>query len=96
MWDWKNLTVEAQLDDQNSMLILYRHGLKLRRELLGDGSLTWLPSAPDVLVFEREQLICVTNLSGEAVDLPPYEEVLIFSIFFDGGRLPSDATVWFR
>ncbi|GAA1611387.1 glycoside hydrolase family 13 protein [Kribbella karoonensis] len=94
--DWKNLTVEAQLDDQNSMLTLYRHGLTLRRELLGDGSLTWLPSAPDVLVFEREQLICVTNLSGEAADLPPYEEVLISSIPLDGGRLPSDATVWLR
>ncbi len=40
--DWKNLTVESQQADQNSMLALYRDGLKLRRALLGDGALTWL------------------------------------------------------
>jgi alpha-glucosidase len=94
--DWKNLTVESQLDDQNSMMTLYRTGLRLRREMLGDGSLTWVESPDDVLIFEREHLTCVTNLTTEPIELPPYEEVLLTSIPLDNGKLPSDATAWIR
>jgi alpha-glucosidase len=94
--DWKNLTVESQYDDQNSMLSLYRSGLKLRRALLGDGALVWLDSPAGVLTFQRENLTCVTNLSTDPVDLPPHEELLISSIPLDDGRLPSDATAWIR
>jgi alpha-glucosidase len=92
--DWKNLTVESQYNDQNSMLSLYRRGLTLRRTYLGDGRLTWLDSPPDVLTFGREKLTCVVNLSAAPVELPPYEEVLITSIPLDDGMLPSDATAW--
>ena len=94
--DWKNLTVESQLHDQNSMLSLYRSGLKLRRALLGDGALTWLDSPADVLTFRRENLTCIVNLSADPIDLPPYDELLISSVPLDAGRLPSDATAWVR
>ncbi|TCC27882.1 alpha-amylase family glycosyl hydrolase [Kribbella speibonae] len=94
--DWKNLTVESQYDDQNSMLSLYRTGLKLRRRLLGDGTLTWLAAPADVLTFRRETLTCITNLRAAPVDLPPHEELLITSTPLDGDRLPSDATAWVR
>jgi alpha-glucosidase len=54
--DWAALTVEAQRDDPQSTLNLYRTALRLRRSApqLGDGELRWW-SAPDdpVLVFER-------------------------------------------
>ncbi|TCC43965.1 alpha-glucosidase [Kribbella capetownensis] len=94
--DWKNLTVESQHDDQNSMLTLYRTGLALRRTCLGDGTLTWLDSPPGVLAFQRENLTCVTNLTADPADLPPHEEVLLTSTPLDDGRLPSDSTAWIR
>ncbi|GAA3133450.1 hypothetical protein GCM10020001_064920 [Nonomuraea salmonea] len=40
---WRKLTAEAQRTDLGSMLNLYRSALGIRRELLGDGTLTWLP-----------------------------------------------------
>ena len=92
--DWKNLTVESQYDDQNSMLTLYRTGLHLRRTHLGDGTLTWLDSPADVLTFHRETLTCITNLSQTTVPLPPHEEVLISSIPLDNGAVPPDTTAW--
>ncbi|WP_406048422.1 glycoside hydrolase family 13 protein [Kribbella sp. NBC_00889] len=94
--DWKNLTVESQHDDQNSMLTLYRTGLALRRTYLGDGTLSWLDSPSGVLTFERENLTCVTNLTAAPVDLPPHEEVLLTSTPLDAGRLPTDSTAWIR
>jgi alpha-glucosidase len=94
--DWKNLTVESQHDDQNSMLTLYRTGLQLRRSLLGDGTLTWLESAADVLVFQRENLTCVVNFTTTPIELPTHEELLLTSIPLDNGNLPPDATAWIR
>jgi alpha-glucosidase len=93
--DWKNLTVESQQHDQNSMLALYRTGLHLRRTLLGDGTLTWLESAPGVLIFERESLTCITNLT----DGPSTCHRTSSSCWpapLDNGRLPTDATARIR
>ena len=93
--DWKNLTVESQHDDQNSMLTLYRTGLNLRRTHLGDGTLTWLDSPPGVLTFRRDSgLTSITNLTPAPIELPPYDELLLASIPLDEGQLPSDATAW--
>ncbi|MDX6295364.1 MAG: alpha-glucosidase [Kribbellaceae bacterium] len=95
--DWKNLTVEAQQADPNSMLALYRNGLRIRRTELGDGTLTWLDSEPGVLAFSRESgLTCVVNLTPEPIDLPPYSELLLASSPLDEGRLVSDASAWLR
>lgn len=94
--DWKNLTVESQQADQNSMLALYRNGLKLRSTTLGDGALTWLDSAPGVLAFTRESLTCITNLTTEPIELPEHSELLLASNPLEVGKLPPDTTAWLR
>ncbi|WP_112244601.1 glycoside hydrolase family 13 protein [Kribbella monticola] len=95
--DWKNLTVESQHDDQNSMLTLYRNGLRIRRTELGDGTLTWLDADPGVLLFARDSgLKCITNLSPAPVDLPPHTDLLLTSNPLENGKLPTDTTAWVR
>ncbi|TDU88875.1 alpha-glucosidase [Kribbella voronezhensis] len=95
--DWKNLTVESQHDDQNSMLTLYRNGLRIRRTDLGDGTLTWLDAPPGVLLFARDSgLKCITNLSPAPVDLPPHTDLLLASNPLENGRLPTDTAAWVR
>jgi alpha-glucosidase len=96
---WAELTVARQDADPTSMLNLYRDALRIRRAEpgLGDGPITWLPSAPDVLAFARgRDLISMTNLSTDALQLPPHEAVLLASADLSDGRLPPDATVWLR
>ncbi|MFI6599953.1 glycoside hydrolase family 13 protein [Nonomuraea sp. NPDC050536] len=92
---WRKLTAEAQAADLGSMLNLYRSALALRRDLLGDGTLTWLPlGGPGVLAFTRESgLTCVVNLSSEPVRLPP-GEVLLVSGPLEDGTLPPDTAAW--
>jgi alpha-glucosidase len=96
---WAELTVSQQEIDGGSMLNLYRTALRIRRSEpgLGDGPLEWLASAPDVLAFERGQdFISITNLSSDALPLPPHEAVLLASADVSEGHLPPDATVWLR
>ncbi|MFC5287848.1 glycoside hydrolase family 13 protein [Actinokineospora guangxiensis] len=90
--DWGPLTAAAQDGDPASMLEFYRAALRLRRDLLGDGALTWVDQPPGVLAFTRENLVCVVNLSAESVALPD-GEVLMASGPLDGA-LPPDTTVW--
>ncbi|MGG7463364.1 glycoside hydrolase family 13 protein [Plantibacter sp. YIM 135347] len=55
--DWAALTVEAQSDDPDSMLSLYRNALRIRRErvALGDGSLEWIDAGPVLHGDESQQ-----------------------------------------
>jgi alpha-glucosidase len=51
----RELTVEAQTGDPDSMLELYRQALRIRRtsdDALGT-AMTWLPAPPGVLAFDR-------------------------------------------
>ncbi|MEV1201994.1 DUF3459 domain-containing protein, partial [Microbispora rosea] len=92
---WRDLTVEAQEADESSMLCLYRSALRLRRELLGDGALTWLPYGDEAIAFRRDSgLVCLVNLGAEPVALPETGSVLLASGPLDGGLLPSDTAVW--
>ncbi|MFC7589270.1 DUF3459 domain-containing protein [Nonomuraea antimicrobica] len=76
------------------MLNLYRSGLAIRRERLGDGTLTWLPLGEEVLAFTRDSgLTSVTNLGADPVPLPAGEVVLASGPIEDG-LLPSDTTAW--
>jgi len=96
---WADLTVERQAADPGSMLLLYRHALRIRREEPGlrNASLTWLPAAPDVLAFERgDRFLSVTNLSSDPLPLPPHQAVLLASADVSDGHLPPDATAWLR
>ena len=94
---WKELTVEKQHGDPDSMLALYRAALRLRREhpALGDGDLTWEEAPQDVLCFRREPgFRGVVNLSRHAIPLPEHHEHLLASAPLDGGLLPPDSAVW--
>jgi alpha-glucosidase len=95
--DWVALTAAAQADDPDSMLRLYRAALGIRRELRtsGDHAFAWLDLGPDVLAFRRgPSFVSVTNLAGEAVDLPAPARVRLASVPVEGGRLPADASAW--
>jgi len=81
------------------MLALYRAALRLRRTTpeLGDGDLTWLPSADSVLAFVRgEHFVCLVNFGPDPVDLPAGARVLLASSELEGGALPHDSTAWLR
>ena len=91
---WDALTVEAQSANPASMLSLYRHALRLRREIVGP--LTWLPSVESALAFARGySFICVVNFGPGIVPLPS-GDVLIASSELEGGAVPPDTTVWLR
>src|ERR1700729_1993183 len=79
---WRELTVEAQTGDQQSMLELYRRALSIRRSQpeLGDGRLTWLDVPDGTLAFGRDaRFACVVNFSGDPVSLPDGAQVLLSS-----------------
>jgi alpha-glucosidase len=96
--DWGGYAVDRQSGDPGSMLTLYRTALRVRRSAagFGDGPLTWLAAPPDVLAFARaDGLVCVVNLSTDAVELPPHERLILTSGPLDGqGLLPSDTAAW--
>ena len=95
--EWRELTVELQADDPDSMLELYRAALRLRRAepALGDGPLHWLPAPAGVLAFGRGDLSCVANLSPRPVALPGHTAVLLASGPLDDDLLP-DTAAWLR
>jgi alpha-glucosidase len=106
--EWRELTVAAELADEDSMLRLYQSALRLRRSLaaFADGGLTWQPAAEDVLSFDRRlpddqeptgaAVRCVANLSAAPVGLPPDATVLLTSSPLADGMLPPDTTAWLR
>jgi alpha-glucosidase len=97
--EWAALTVQAQEADPGSMLWLYRQALRIRKRErgLGDGSLSWLESEPDVLVFARgDDFVNVTNLGDHPVALPDHQSILLASTPLVGGLLPPDSTAWLR
>jgi alpha-glucosidase len=92
---WAPLTVAAESADADSMLTLYRAGLRLRRsQLSSDDAFAWLASDPSVLAFTRgDRFACVANLGAEPTAVPE-GAVLLASHELDDGRLPPDAAVW--
>jgi alpha-glucosidase len=96
---WRELTVEAETGEPGSMLELYRSALAIRRAepALGDGEMSWLPSEPGVLAFDRGTSVrCVVNLSSAPCPLPEHAALLLSSGPMDGGLLPTDCAVWLR
>jgi alpha-glucosidase len=96
---WGALTVSAQSDDPQSMLSLYRDGLRARREAPWGDSATieWLSSTGSVLAFARgDGFVCVVNFGLEPIQLLPGHDVLIASNNIEGGAVPQDTTVWLR
>ncbi|GAA3548777.1 glycoside hydrolase family 13 protein [Amycolatopsis ultiminotia] len=94
--EWAAYTAEAQTGDAESMLTLYRTGLRLRTEL-GGPALSWLDLGPEVLAFRRNpDFTFALNFSAVPVPLPPHREVLLASGSLPDDTLPTDTAVWLR
>jgi len=96
---WAGLTVEAQLANQGSMLVLYRRALAIRRAEpdLATEAFVWLQSRAEVLAFRRgDRFVCITNFGAGDVAAPEDAELLLASQDLRDGRLPTDATGWWR
>ncbi len=96
---WAALTVEAQDADPASMLNLYRAALRIRKatpDLRGE-QFAWLDSPADALRFRRgDGFVVITNLGATPVEPPADAELLLASHDLIDGRLPPDATGWWR
>ncbi|MEH0934055.1 glycoside hydrolase family 13 protein [Micromonospora psammae] len=95
--DWATRTAEAQTDDPDSMLTLYRTAIRLRREHLSSiaATLEWLPTDPALLAFTRPGgFAFLANLSDQPVALPGPGEILLASGALPDGLVPPDTAVW--
>jgi alpha-glucosidase len=95
-FEWAGLTVEAQLEDPDSMLSLYRHAVELRQShpAFQGGELEWYGAPPGCFAFRRKGggLICALNTSGALVPLPN-GEILLSSAPLVDNQLPQDTAV---
>jgi alpha-glucosidase len=94
--DWAPLSVAAQTDDPESMLSLYRDGLRIRRTRpWGSGPFRWLDAGGESLWFARgDAFTCLVNFGPTPLAVPSGAVILIASNKLEGGALPQDTTVW--
>ncbi len=96
--EWTDWTAAVQVGDPASFLELYRSALRERgsHPALGDGSLSWVDSAPGVLHMRREPgFECVVNISAGPIPVPAGTEILLASgPLTADGQLPADTAVW--
>ncbi|NMN99636.1 glycoside hydrolase family 13 protein [Gordonia sp. TBRC 11910] len=95
--DWASLTVEAQLENVDSTLSLYRRAIELRYERKqSDGdAIEWYGAPEGCLAFRRTggHLVCALNTNDHPVALPP-GEVLLSSAPLINGELAPNAAAW--
>jgi alpha-glucosidase len=93
--EWATLAWSVQEGDSASTLELYRSALKLRRELAGDLSLSWLHRSAGHFAFTRSSgLVCVVNFGSDPVHPPPMPVVLSSGELTATGDLPPDTAAW--
>ncbi|SDE67817.1 glycoside hydrolase family 13 protein [Auraticoccus monumenti] len=96
---WGPLTAQAQDGVPGSHLELYRAALGVRGQhpALGDGTLRWVDSGPEVLHFSRGQgFECLVNFGEAPVELPAGAQVLVASGDVTSGVLDTDTAVWLQ
>jgi alpha-glucosidase len=98
---WSALSVEAQLADDASTLATYRRALRARRQIVdrtsGDELLSWCPTGPGVLAFDRGGIRCVLNTSAVPVQVPGHSTVVGPSTENRAGSLvPAEACAWLQ
>jgi alpha-glucosidase len=96
--DWfAGYAASTQEADNASTLNLYRKALALRHELQGAETLEWKDDGNEqVLQFVRPGgWHVVANFGTAAIELPE-GKVLISSAGIESGKLPGEATAWFR
>ena len=94
--EWSTLTVEAQIEDVDSMLSLYRAALELRsaRPEFSGTDIDWYGSPPGCLAFRRRGgLICALNTTEVPIALPSGQLLLSSAPLVDG-QLPVNAAAW--
>ena len=96
--DWAGNTVEAQLEDADSMLSLYRLALEVRRShpgFVGD-ELEWYGAPQGCFAYRRPgtTLVCALNASPVPVPLPPGDLLLASGALTEDRLLPPDTAVW--
>jgi glycosidase len=95
--EWAGLTVEAQLEDPESMLCLYRLAVELRKthSAVRGGTIEWYGAPTGCFAFRRTEgrLVCALNTGSAPVPLPP-GELLISSGSLVDGQLPPDTAAW--
>jgi len=90
-------TADRAIADIGSFWHLYRTALQLRAGLpqLGEGSLRWLDTPPDVLAFVREPgFVCAVNFSTASVPAPVPGTPLLASSECPPGLLPGSTAAW--
>ncbi|UQX89643.1 glycoside hydrolase family 13 protein [Jatrophihabitans telluris] len=96
--EWAAVTVEAQLEDEDSTLSLYRHALQVRRQLpeLHGATFTWQQAPENCLAYRRgPNLVVALNAGDVPVEMPP-GQILLASSPVDGDKLPANTAVWLR
>lgn len=95
--DWASFTVEAQLEDPNSTLSLYRRAMELRRDhpAFHGRNIEWFGAPSGCFAFRRTEngVTCALNTSNVDVPVPP-GEVLLSSQPLREGRIPENTAVW--
>lgn len=93
--EWAGLARDAQRDDPESTLTLYKNLLAERRARgLGAGVLDWVDGfGPDVIAFRNGSITAVANLSDEPIELPSGRIVVSSGPLADR-MLPVDQAVW--
>jgi alpha-glucosidase len=93
--EWSGLTAEAQLEDIDSTLSLYRQAIELRKnrpEFAGEG-IEWYGAPEGCLAFRRSmgKLVCALNAGPTPIGLPPGDLLLSSKPLVDGKLAPNSA-----
>ncbi|MBA4026255.1 MAG: DUF3459 domain-containing protein [Gordonia sp.] len=93
--EWTGLTAEAQLEDIDSTLSLYRQAIELRKsrpEFAGEG-IEWYGAPEGCLAFRRTmgKLVCALNAGPTPIGLPPGDLLLSSTPLIDGKLAPNSA-----
>lgn len=93
--EWAGLARDAQRDDPESTLTLYKNLLAERRARgLGAGVLDWVDGfGPDVIAFRNGSITAVANLSDKPIELPS-GRIVVSSGPLTDRMLPVDQAVW--
>ena len=96
---WGDFAVDRESQDPQSALNMYKSALRIRHEhsALGDGSIAWLPSGEQALMFERlDGFICIVNFGVDNLQIPDATKVLLSSTPLAGREVPIDTAVWLQ
>jgi alpha-glucosidase len=90
--NWGAVSVEAQQEEPESMLALYRSAIRLRPR--GEG-FAWRESPVGTMIFDRGDLTCVVNFDADELELPDGQLVLASEPGITT-TLPPNTAAWIK